>query len=126
MAEETQTSPTPAVKVEKETKEKDPNLLLMEWINIHNFNDLEDSRMNVKLLKNKTFLNPSILVKTNDYKEKDGFVTIRVQPTLDGLKKLNRFTYNAIALITKNIKEKEEKLLHIRDSENTEQNSTKL
>ena len=50
-----------------------------------------------------------MLIKTNDYKQNqsDGSVTINFQLTIQALKDLKRFTYNALKTITEHMKEKE-------------------
>ena len=87
----------------------DPNQLLLTWLRTVKFNDTDKTSVNIKLYKNKEYLNTKMLIKTNDYKQNqsDGSVTINFQLTIQALKDLNRFTYNALKTITEHMKEKE-------------------
>ena len=92
-------------------KKTDPNQLLLTWLRTVKFKETEKTSVNIKLARNKDYLNTKMLIKTTNYKinQSDGSVTINFQLTLQALKDLNKFTFNALKSITENMKEKEEK-----------------
>ena len=92
-------------------EQKNPNDLLVTWINVISFKDDDRTRLLLKLQKNQEYLNGRFLIKTNDYKLENGIVTITGQIPLNGLKDMNKFSYSAVKQITEHIKEKEEKLI---------------
>jgi hypothetical protein len=105
MAQDSQNIP-PANNSKIRTKESDPNILLMNWIRAVKFRESDSTAINVKLVKNKDFLNARMLIKTNDFKTNDDSVTIFLQLSLQGLKDLNKFTYEAIKLIKEHMDQK--------------------
>ena len=82
----------------KQEKDNDPNTLVFKWVNIVRFKEKTTSLL-FKTSKNKDFINAKILIRTNDYKLENGFVTVNAQLTVQGLKDLNMAAYNSIKII---------------------------
>ena len=89
----------------KEKKGQDPNDLIVKWVNIVRFKDKVTSLL-FKTTKNKDFINAKILIRTNDYKIKDGYVTVNAQLTVQGLKDLNMAAYNSLKIIMEHMEKK--------------------
>ena len=89
----------------KQEKDNDPNTLVFKWVNIVRFKEKVTSLL-FKTSKNKDFINAKILIKTNDYKLENGFVTVNAQLTVQGLKDLNMAAYNSIKIIMEHMEKK--------------------
>ena len=82
----------------KQEKNNDANTLVFKWVNIVRFKEKITSLL-FKTSKNKDFINAKILIRTNDYKLENGFVTVNAQLTVQGLKDLNMPANNSIKII---------------------------
>ena len=89
----------------KQEKNNDPNTLVFKWVNIVRFKEKVTSLL-FKTSKNKDFINAKILIRTNDYKLENGFVTVNAQLTVQGLKDLNMAAYNSIKIIMEHMEKK--------------------
>ena len=89
----------------KQEKNNDPNTLVFKWVNIVRFKEKITSLL-FKTSKNKDFINAKILIRTNDYKLENGFVTVNAQLTVQGLKDLNMAAYNSIKIIMEHMEKK--------------------
>ena len=89
----------------KQEKNNDPNTLVLKWVNIVRFKEKITSLL-FKTSKNKDFINAKILIRTNDYKLENGFVTVNAQLTVQGLKDLNISAYNSIKIIMEHMEKK--------------------
>ena len=92
----------------EQKEKKESNDLDAHWINVVRFKD-KSTHLLFKTGKNKNFINARILIKTNDYKIQDGYVTVTAELTMKGLKDLNIATYNAGKVIKEHMKVKEDK-----------------